>query len=471
MNILAIWIAFLFAVHCEDIPLKRNSFVGPFVTNVNVPHWRLIGDAKISSNAIELTPMQPNRKGSAWNLVTLKPIDWEVRVHISFGPESAKRVAAGIAIWLTREKEMLGAAFGSANIFHGLGVMFDTYDNNGDGHSPTLYGVWNDGDKEFDMSKDNKQTSMSVLGSCRVTREPNAEHVIKLHYLKGRLTVSYQNRLYGEHSDFEFCFSAPIQIPRGLFLGASSNTGGFMDLHKLHSFQTFSISGETEQLTNEENVPAEPQVEPGHEPEHEPQSEPAADHGPDVAQQQLHQGWGQHRPDPAQRRQEQTNEQQRREHAQKAWQRAQTDGLEKDLKEKIDLQIKKHLELEQAIVVLSQEADELFADLENRASHELRELQNKVVLLHPEVETLAHAKPSIVEIESAITELQNALDHLERVTHLENQKIETIGTGFSFVPSASSWDKWVWLLVLQSVGIVLFVTVQRCRKPAKVSRF
>jgi hypothetical protein len=64
------------------------------------------------------------------------------------------------------------------------------------------------------------------------------------------------------------------------------------------------------------------------------------------------------------------------------------------LKEKIDLQIKKHLELEQvldsalfiilfllyytdhqAIGVLSQEADELFADLENRASHELRELQ------------------------------------------------------------------------------------------------
>jgi hypothetical protein len=51
----------------------------------------------------------------------LKPIDWEVRVHVSFGTESVKRVAAGIALWLTKEKELLGTAFGSTNVFNGLG--------------------------------------------------------------------------------------------------------------------------------------------------------------------------------------------------------------------------------------------------------------------------------------------------------------------------------------------------------------
>jgi hypothetical protein len=112
-------------------------------------------------------------------------------------------------------------------------------------------------------------------------------------------------------------------------------------LRFLRYYFLFSISGESEQLTNE-NVPAEPQVEPGsdsfvyfvfspagQEPEHEPQSEPETGSprffsttfilsnivGPEISQQRLHQGWGQQRADsnPQQQRQElQQNEQQRR---------------------------------------------------------------------------------------------------------------------------------------------------------------
>jgi len=90
-----------------------------------------------------------------------------------------------------------------------------------------------------------------------------------------------------------------------------------------------------------------------------------------------------------------------------------------------------------------------------------------VVLLHPEVETLAKAKPSIVEVEQSIHELQLALEQLERITILENEKIDTLGTAFFFLPETSGWDKWVWILVIQSIGIALFIIVSKFTKSNK----
>jgi hypothetical protein len=39
--------------------------------------------------------------------------------------------AEGIAFWYTRDSAQLGPVFGSRNAWDGLGVLFDTYDNDG----------------------------------------------------------------------------------------------------------------------------------------------------------------------------------------------------------------------------------------------------------------------------------------------------------------------------------------------------
>jgi hypothetical protein len=469
------------------ILLTRNSFSGPYTDSV--PHWRTIGDAKVpfpSSPYVELTPMQQDKKGGIWNLVTLKPIDWEVKAHISFGPQSGPQIAAGIAIWLTKDKESVGTAFGSNKQFQGLSVIFDTYDNNGDGNSPLLYGVWNDGQASFDHFLDNNQKDLLNLGSCRVTRNPSSEHIVKIQYKNKKLTVSIlQNYNSNSNSEFQDCFTAPIQIPRGYYLGISSNTGGFIDNHRVHSFEVRSISGEAEQ-TLEDGPTSEPVItkdnaaQPNREvPSSEPNSEPNS-----ADQQRTQQEIKQQKYEEERKRQnilmeEKKRAAQKQGEQQQHMRKAQNDqqheeaslGYEHDLKYKIEQQITKHIELETAIQVLAQEADDLFAGLETRASTELRELQNKVVLLHPEVELLANTKPSIQEIERNIMELQSALQKLESKTHFENEKMDMYAHGPFYFNPTGTWDKWVWLLVIQSVAIFLFILIQKYRKPVKQSRF
>ena len=55
-------------------------------------------------------------------------------VQVKFNINGVSTLGAdGFAFWLVREVEVLGKFFGFVEKFHGLGVVIDTYDNDGTG--------------------------------------------------------------------------------------------------------------------------------------------------------------------------------------------------------------------------------------------------------------------------------------------------------------------------------------------------
>lgn len=58
------------------------------------------------------------------------------------------------AFWYTANKgDYNGAVFGSSDKWVGLGVFFDSFDNDGKHNNPYIMGVVNDGTQVFDHAK------------------------------------------------------------------------------------------------------------------------------------------------------------------------------------------------------------------------------------------------------------------------------------------------------------------------------
>ena len=51
--------------------------------------------------------------------------------------------------WYTTQRDTIGKLFGNTDRFEGIGVLIDTYDNDGTGLHPYAMLVFNDGTREF----------------------------------------------------------------------------------------------------------------------------------------------------------------------------------------------------------------------------------------------------------------------------------------------------------------------------------
>lgn len=59
--------------------------------------------------------------------------------------------ADGLAFWYTAEKgDYTGDVFGSSDRWVGLGIFFDSFDNDNKHNNPYISAVLNDGTKRFD---------------------------------------------------------------------------------------------------------------------------------------------------------------------------------------------------------------------------------------------------------------------------------------------------------------------------------
>lgn len=62
--------------------------------------------------------------------------------------------ASGQAFWFTQNRGQYdGQVFGSSDKWNGLGVIFDSFDNDNKHNNPYIMAVLNDGTREFDHQK------------------------------------------------------------------------------------------------------------------------------------------------------------------------------------------------------------------------------------------------------------------------------------------------------------------------------
>ena len=114
--------------HCEQSdPLWRQ--------------WETAGSANVASRSVVLTEDEQNQAGTFWSRQLFVAPEWEL--EMSFRVFGAGEVGAdGFALWFTRDGKDEGTreagdkgshdavdAFGHQNRWRGLGLFFDSYDN------------------------------------------------------------------------------------------------------------------------------------------------------------------------------------------------------------------------------------------------------------------------------------------------------------------------------------------------------
>jgi hypothetical protein len=156
-------------------------------------------------------------------------------VLIKFNINGVSNLGAdGFAFWLVREVEVLGKFFGFVEKFHGIGVVIDTYDNDGTGMHPMISVLQNNGDKEYEHEhKGGEHHGGDMeLGHCSYpVRNLKTNSYLRITYNQKTLTVSVKRE---SETEWTTCMqSNNVDIEPGLYMGLSAATGHLADNHDI----------------------------------------------------------------------------------------------------------------------------------------------------------------------------------------------------------------------------------------------
>ncbi|CAO3704109.1 unnamed protein product [Rhizopus stolonifer] len=199
------------------------------------------GDAIVNTNQhIRLTSKKQSQSGFLWSRMPLASDNFEVEIEFKVEGTSGHLYGDGFAMWLTRQRMLPGPVFGSVDRFEGLGVFFDTYDNErSHRHSfPYVSAMFNDGTQTYDNDKDGSDTE---LAGC--------EADFRLRGIPTRAKFTYHKANFIQldlqwktEDEWDFCFKKhDITLPEHLYLGFSAHTGEVTDNHDIISVATRSI--------------------------------------------------------------------------------------------------------------------------------------------------------------------------------------------------------------------------------------
>ncbi|XP_036613661.1 protein ERGIC-53 [Trichosurus vulpecula] len=220
----------------------KYSFKGPHLVQGDgtVPFWAHAGNAIPSSDQIRIAPSLKSQKGSVWTKTKASFENWEVEV--TFRVTGRGRIGAdGLAIWYTENQGLEGPVFGAADNWNGVGIFFDSFDNDGKKNNPAVVIIGNNGQIQYDHQNDGTNQALS---SCqRDFRNKPYPVRAKITYYQKTLTVMINNGFTPDKDDYEFCAKVENMIipPQGYF-GISAATGGLADDHDVLSFLTFQLT-------------------------------------------------------------------------------------------------------------------------------------------------------------------------------------------------------------------------------------
>ncbi|KRX64460.1 Protein ERGIC-53, partial [Trichinella sp. T9] len=224
--------------------LYKHSFYRPRLAlpDGRVPFWEIQKDAIASSEMLRLVPSVRGMSGAAWNTKPMVESSyWSV--EITFRIHGQGRFGGdGMAFWYTAFKGQKGPVFGSNDYWNGLGIFFDTYDNDGQASvndNPYVMAVINDGTKSFDHANDGRSMAR---GGCQLNyRNRHGPTKAKIEYKQNKLIVGITDGL-SFYSPYQDCIILDnVQLPPNGFFGLSAATGGVADDHDVLSFVVFGL--------------------------------------------------------------------------------------------------------------------------------------------------------------------------------------------------------------------------------------
>eukprot|EP00055_Hartaetosiga_balthica_P005092 m.14400 g.14400 ORF g.14400 m.14400 type:complete len:378 (+) comp4302_c0_seq1:35-1168(+) len=230
---------------------QQHSLKKPYFSKgMTMAFWDFIGNAVVTDDYIRLTPDRQSKRGAIWNTRPLTMKDWEVTVQFKVHGQGQTLFGDGFAFWFTQHRNSLGQVFGSRDKFSGLGIFFDTY-NNQKAYRNGAYisGMVNDGTIEYDHDQDGTHQE---IASCQENfRNVDHDTYFRVSYVDRtlRLLVDFDNK-----GVWKTCFFVgDIFLPRGLHIGMSAATGDLADNHDIISVWTAVPAA----LSNEDKAFAE----------------------------------------------------------------------------------------------------------------------------------------------------------------------------------------------------------------------
>jgi len=235
---------FLIGVYAQTPHKKfeyKYSFKGPYLAQRDgtVPFWEHGGSAIASEESIRITPSLRSKKGYAWTKNKTNFDWWEV--ELVFRISGRGRIGAdGLALWFTEERGVEGPVFGSNDRWKGLGIFFDSFDNDNKHNNPYMMGVANDGTMSFDHQNDG--ATQQLAGCLRDYRNKPFPVKAKLEYYNNALTLLFHGGMTSNDQDYEVCFRADnVYLPQSGYFGISAATGGLADDHDVLAFLVSSV--------------------------------------------------------------------------------------------------------------------------------------------------------------------------------------------------------------------------------------
>lgn len=168
--------------------------------------------------------------------------DWEVVVEFSVSGRP-NYGGDGFAFWFVESPQMIGSVYGAGDFWNGLGIFFDTYNNDGMGKSPLISAVVNDGSLRYDYASDG---ASQALASCSYPfRNLPSPSFAKITYQNQALSVDIALN-HGDRSNpprYEPCFRIErTELGVDKYFGLTAHTGDVADNHDVHSVTTHDLS-------------------------------------------------------------------------------------------------------------------------------------------------------------------------------------------------------------------------------------
>ncbi|XP_076049160.1 lectin, mannose binding protein ergic53 isoform X4 [Oratosquilla oratoria] len=219
----------------------KYSFKGPYLAQKDnqVPFWTYSGNAIASEESVRITPSLRSQKGQIW---TKNPTSFEWwEVEFVFRVTGRGRIGAdGLAFWFTAAPGNEGPVFGSSDKWSGLGVFFDSFDNDNKRNNPYIMAMVNDGTLIYDHEHDG--VSQQLGGCLRDFRNKPFPVRAKIEYYKNILTLMIHNGMTNNEKDYEICMrSENVRLPSNGYFGVTAATGGLADDHDVLKFLTSSL--------------------------------------------------------------------------------------------------------------------------------------------------------------------------------------------------------------------------------------
>lgn len=228
--------------HSLHPPLLRDTFAAD-----GMLHWNFYGAAVVTDDYIRLTADRQSQVGSIWNVEPIDLPQWEVVLGVRIHSKSSYG-ADGLGFWIVDQIPGAdGPLVGHPMKFKGVGIIFDSYDNDRYRDNPAIHVLYNDGsnpDRDYDTQQDFRgQAASTCYFDYRNTVKPNIA-LLRVRYEGSTLSV-YAAKSTGAE-EFLCATAHNVELAAAsYFFGLTAETGGISDHHDVHFLHAYPLDGAT----------------------------------------------------------------------------------------------------------------------------------------------------------------------------------------------------------------------------------